>query len=75
LGAADGYFRQINVVSNQVCLEFVGLPAYRYDLQRSTNLSTWETVATDLSLPPEGLTLCVEDAACASPAFYRLRQR
>lgn len=75
VGVAEGFFRDLVVVSNQVGLEFVGLPEYRYDLQRSTNLNTWTTVATNLALPPEGLTYWVLDARTNSPAFYRLQRR
>lgn len=75
VGVAEGFFQDLVVASNQVGLTFVGLPAYRYDLQRSTNLHDWHAVATNLALPPEGLQFWVADAATNSPAFYRLRQR
>jgi hypothetical protein len=75
VGVAEGFFQALVVASNQVGLTFVGLPAYRYDRQRSTNLHDWHAVATNLALPPEGLQFWVADAATNSPAFYRLRQR
>jgi hypothetical protein len=52
------------------CEEAAG---YAYDLQRSTDLSTWTPCDTNLIAPPDGKINYVEEPATATTAFYRLK--
>ena len=48
---------------------FAGIPGYEYELQRSTDLVTWITIAT-LTAPLHGI-LEFEDLTNLPAAFYR----
>jgi uncharacterized repeat protein (TIGR03803 family) len=57
---------------NAASLGLAGIPGATYDLQRSTDLAAWTTLA-NLLMPSYGTTLYADTAAPARAAFYRLR--
>jgi len=61
------------MLGNTLTVNFEGTVGFTYDVERSTNLSTWIPVATDLIAPPGGLIDYVEDTAATPAAFYRLK--
>lgn len=65
--------RGISMLGNKLTVTFEGTAGFTYDVERSTNLSTWIPVATNLIAPPGGLIDYVEDPAAETSAFYRLK--
>jgi autotransporter-associated beta strand protein len=65
-----------SVSSNSVLLHFSATPGWTYYLERSTNLTGWTTIWTNIA-PANGVFDYSDDfhdvSAPASPAFYRLR--
>ena len=64
-----------NVNANSVQVSFSGLAGATYYLERSTNLTVWQTISTNV-MPSSGLLDFVDDFhdlnAPPSSAFYRL---
>lgn len=63
----------ISMLNNKLTVNCEGTAGYSYDLERSTDLSSWTRVATNLIAPPDGKINYVEDPATAPNAFYRLK--
>ncbi len=77
LPSPDGYFTLSPTVdSNDVTLHFSGEPGATYYLERSTNLSAWQTISTNV-VPSSGLFDYIDNfeelAETPSAAYYRLR--
>ena len=64
-----------NVASGTVTIKFAGIPGYAYAVERSHDLSNWETVQTT-NAPSAGVWMFTDgpDPAPPNPSFYRLRQ-
>jgi hypothetical protein len=56
-----------------VVITFQGIPGRQYQIQRSTNLSTWTTIATVTAEANGAVTFTDEDPP-ESNGFYRLRK-
>jgi hypothetical protein len=53
-------------------MQFAGIPGFRYAIERSGDLTNWETVQT-LTAPPAGLFQYTDPAAPGGSMYYRLR--
>jgi len=58
--------------SGQPTMQFAGIPGFRYAIERSGDLTNWETVQT-LTAPPAGLFQYTDPAAPGGSMYYRLR--
>ena len=65
----------VSVVSSggAITIQFAGVPGYAYDVECSTNLSSWTIVLTT-NAPPHGLWIYTDSNPPQPSAFYRLRQ-
>ena len=65
----------LSVVSSggSVNIQFAGVPGYTYDVECSSNLSTWTVVLTT-NAPAHGLWIFTDPNPPQPSAFYRLRQ-
>ena len=57
--------------SGQPTMQFAGIPGFRYAIERSGDLTNWETVQT-LTAPPAGLFQYTDPAAPGGSMYYRL---
>jgi hypothetical protein len=72
--SASGLAGQINSFTlngGAVSMTFAGIPGYTYNVQRSSDLSTWNTIWTT-NAPPGGVFQFSDSAAPQPNAFYRL---
>jgi hypothetical protein len=54
-------------------LDFQGIPGRLYDVQRSTNLTTWQTLTT-VTAATNGAVSFIDESPPPGSAFYRLRK-
>ena len=70
---SSGIAQTINTSSGSATIDFAGIPNFTYDVERSTNLTSWTVVAT-LTAASNGLFTFTDSTPPANSAFYRLRQ-
>ena len=73
-GSSGGVTGQVNsfTVSGGVAnMTFTGIPGYPYNVQRSTDLTTWSTIWTT-NAPSNGLFQFNDNSAPTPSAYYRL---
>jgi hypothetical protein len=58
--------------SGQPVMQFAGIPGYRYAIERSPDLTNWETIHS-LTAPSAGLFQFTDPAAPGGSMYYRLR--
>ena len=58
--------------SGQPVMQFAGIPGYRYAIERSPDLTNWETIHT-LTAPSAGVFQFNDPAAPGGSMYYRLR--
>jgi hypothetical protein len=63
----------VNSSGGAVTLNFAGVPGYAYDVERSTNLTSWTVILTT-NAPVRGLWIYTDAHPPQPEAFYRLRQ-
>ncbi len=66
-----GVANSINFSSGTTSLTFTGLPGYLYNVQVSTNLTSWNTIWTT-NAPSSGVFQFTDTSAPLSAAYYRL---
>ncbi len=54
-------------------IDFYGIPGRPYEVQRSTNLTTWD-VLTTVTAAPNGAVTFIDESPPPGSAFYRLRK-
>jgi hypothetical protein len=63
----------VSMLTNTLTVHFEGTESFGYDVERSTNLTAWTGVATNIIAPVGGVMDYVEDPATNPAAFYRLK--
>jgi autotransporter-associated beta strand protein len=76
--SATGRFaRPLTAVANSITMHLAGRPGSAYFIERSTNLSTWDTITTNIAPEPNGLFNYVDTfyglPGTPAAAYYRLR--
>jgi hypothetical protein len=54
-------------------IDFHGIPGRSYEVQRSTDLTTWQTLATVPASSTNGMVSFIDESPPPGSAFYRLR--
>ncbi len=67
----SGQVNSLTVTGGTAMVNFAGIPGFTYNVQVSTNLTSWSTVETT-NAPANGLFQFIDNAAPTGSAFYRL---
>lgn len=70
-GGLVGQYNTLTVQNGQVTVRFAGVPGYRYQIQRSVDLTSWVTLATT-NAPTGGLFQFLDSNPPQPSAYYRL---
>ncbi len=60
--------------NGQIGLGFQGIPGRSYEIQRSTDLDTWQVLATVTASPANGAVSFIDESPPQPNGYYRLRQ-
>ena len=72
LGKATSVFNYISSpVDGSITLRGYGIPGHSYDIEVSSNMSSWTTLAT-VTAAANGIILYTDNNANSSPRYYRL---